>query len=134
MTIKNTYEHAVLIQWKALNLDDERSLLNYAVYYIEAPHKNVTIWDGRNACGNDDWNVEDVNMNTEQIISQPLTRLKPYTQYAFYVKAFTLATEQKGAQSNIEYFTTKPSQPSRMKLPKLVALTPDQIVSDFFFL
>lgn len=37
-----------------------------------------------------------------------LPYLKPYTQYAFYVKTYTIATEQSGAQSQISYFRTKP--------------------------
>lgn len=37
-----------------------------------------------------------------------LTQLKPYTQYAFYVKTYTIATEAFGAQSNIQYFRTLP--------------------------
>lgn len=128
--IEHIYPQAVLISWMPLQLDDDRSLLNYVVYYIAAPDgKNVTLWDGRNACGNDDWNVEDVNtFSSTQKIDQPITKLEPYTRYAFYVKAFTLATEQKGAQSDILYFTTKPAQPAKMRAPKLTALGPDRIV------
>lgn len=37
-----------------------------------------------------------------------LTRLKPFTQYAFYVKTYTIATEKSGAQSPIQYFRTDP--------------------------
>lgn len=59
VTVDNTYPNAVLISWTPLKLNDDRSLLNYVVYYIAAPFKNVTLWDGRNACGNDDWMVED---------------------------------------------------------------------------
>lgn len=88
------------------------------------------MWDGRNACGNDDWNVEDVSsFSASQSISQPITKLEPYTRYAFYVKAFTLATEQKGAQSEIMYFTTKPDRPAKMKVPDLKALDSSRIVS-----
>lgn len=130
VSVDNTYPHAALLSWSPLKLDDDRSLLNYVVYYIAAPYQNVTLWDGRNACGNDDWNVEDVNIpNLPDKISQPITKLESFTQYAFYVKAFTLATEQKGAQSDIAYFKTKPAQPQKMKQPKLQAIGPDQIVS-----
>jgi hypothetical protein len=59
--------------------------------------------------------------------------LEPYTQYAFYVKAYTLATEQKGAQSDINYFTTKPDQPQRVKKLKATPLGPDKIVNIFLF-
>jgi insulin receptor len=37
-----------------------------------------------------------------------LTQLKPFTQYAFYVKTYTLATEGAGAQSKLQYFRTLP--------------------------
>lgn len=90
----------------------------------------VTLWEGRDACGNDGWSVEDVNSfrNNDQI-NQPLTKLEPYTQYAYYVKAYTLATEQKGAQSEIKYFTTKPDQPQRVRKLKATPVGHDKIVS-----
>jgi len=109
-------------------LEDERSLLNYVVFYIAAPHTNVTLWDGRDACGNDGWSVEDVNdFSHSEKISQPLTKLEPYTQYAYYVKAYTLATEKTGAQSEISYFTTKPDMPDLVKKFKAIPLGPDRI-------
>lgn len=37
-----------------------------------------------------------------------LTGLKPYTQYAYYVKTYTMASESNGAQSDINYFRTMP--------------------------
>lgn len=50
----------------------------------------------RDACGNDGWLVDDVNLfdPSDAYISHPLVRLEPYTQYAYYVKAYTLATER----------------------------------------
>lgn len=128
--VVDVFPQAALLSWSPLKLDDDRSLLNYVVFYIAAPHQNVTLWDGRDACGNDGWSVEDVNTfsSTDQI-NQPLTKLEPYTQYAYYVKAYTLATEQKGAQSEIQYFTTKPDQPTRVKKVKGVTRGPDTIVS-----
>lgn len=41
-------------------------------------------------------------------IEHILTQLEPYTQYAFYVKTNTIATEKTGAQSKIKYFRTFP--------------------------
>lgn len=90
--------------------DDLRTLLGYVTYYREAPHRNVTLYDGRDACKGDVWNMVDADVGAyEQIISP----LKPFTQYAFYVKAYTLPLARKGAQSNITYFTTDPSAPSQ---------------------
>lgn len=73
--------------------------------------------------------MEDVTSfsNIDQI-NQPLTKLEPFTQYAYYVKAYTLATEQKGAQSDIKYFTTRPDQPQRVKKLKATPLGHDKIV------
>lgn len=121
--------NAALIQWEAFNHHDPRSLLGYVVYTIEAPN-NVTMYDGRDACGGDGWRVDDVSAvdipdklilpnstksGKEQetnYLTHILTQLKPYTQYAFYVKTYTIATERSGAQSDLHYFTTVPDAPS----------------------
>ncbi|XP_044591590.1 insulin-like receptor isoform X2 [Cotesia glomerata] len=114
---KKTAE-AALIEWKAFEHHDPRSLLGYVVYFIEAPHQNVTMYDSRDACGGDGWRVDDVapessNESSNLIITALLTQLKPYTQYAFYVKTYTIATERSGAQSKVQYFTTLPGEPSQ---------------------
>lgn len=49
-------------------------------------------------------NQEDNNSSVHYLLAQ----LKPYTQYAYYVKTYTVATERFGAQSNISYFRTSP--------------------------
>lgn len=131
VTVKNTYTQAVLLVWDPLPLEDERSLLNYVVFYITAQHRNVTLWDGRDACGNDGWSVEDVNeFSFTDPISQPLTKLEPYTQYAFYVKASTLATVNT-AQSEINYFVTKPDIPDLVKRFRAAPAGHDKIVRNF---
>lgn len=128
VTVEKILPQAALLSWDPLKLEDERSLLNYVVFYIAAPHNNVTLWDGRDACGNDGWSVEDVNdFSHSQKISQPLTKLEPFTQYAYYVKAYTLATERTGAQSEIKYFTTKPDMPDLVRKLKTIPIGPDRI-------
>lgn len=42
-----------LLKWDPYELDDPRSLLGYVLYYTEAPFRNVTLYDGRDACGGD---------------------------------------------------------------------------------
>ncbi|KDR13786.1 hypothetical protein L798_12081, partial [Zootermopsis nevadensis] len=101
--------YAVLIEWEQFEHYDPRTLLGYVVYFIEAPYRNLTLYDGRDACGGDGWHVEDMPVNANIAI---LTHLKPYTQYAFYVKTYTIATERSGAQSPIQYFRTLPASPS----------------------
>jgi Receptor L domain len=45
--------NSVILSWDALEIDDDRTLLGYVVYYIVAPFQNVTMYDGRDACGGD---------------------------------------------------------------------------------
>lgn len=92
-------------------LDDQRSLLGYLVYYRETNGQNVSIYDGRDACFADDWSVIEVQntiqlglQNKTENNTQLITNLKPYTQYAIYVKTYMIAGEKKGAQSDMIYF------------------------------
>jgi hypothetical protein len=82
----------------------------------------MTAYDGLDVCGGNDWRVDDVpntvatyedDSNAPRGVYQILTRLKPNTQYAFYVKTYSLTTASHyGGQSPIQYFTTLPSRPS----------------------
>nr|WML96173.1 insulin receptor [Colaphellus bowringi] len=113
VNVTNITNKSVTLKWNPFHMDDQRKLLAYIIYIKEAPYRNVTLYDGRDACGQDDWRVVDVpNREDEQPINQPLPSLKPYTQYAFYVKTYTIASEKNGSQSEIQYFRTLPSMPS----------------------
>lgn len=83
----------------------------FVFFFVDSENKNVTIFDGVNACSNNEWTVReydivenDNNTHHEHLI----TNLKPFTQYALYIKTYTINTANKGAQSDIKYFTTKP--------------------------
>ncbi|XP_054160500.1 insulin receptor-like [Oppia nitens] len=100
-------------------MDDQRSLLGYLIYYKEAPYKNISIYDGRDACSTNFWKVDDYEAgdNDDQYITHIIPQLKPYTQYALYIKTYTIASETKGAQSAVHYFKTEedtPSQPRKL--------------------
>ncbi|XP_052873099.1 insulin-like receptor [Anopheles cruzii] len=112
-----------IIQWEPFkDLPDMRQLLGYVVYYIEAPHQNVTFYDGRDACNSEGWRVDDVpNWQEKGESSHILTRLQPYTQYAYYVKTYTLSSENMGGQTDITYFTTAPGQPRMVRNLQVVA-------------
>lgn len=43
----------VILSWDPFVLNDHRSLLGYVVHSIEAPYRNVTLYDGRDGCGGD---------------------------------------------------------------------------------
>ena len=57
------------------------------------------------------WRTIDVPIPDENTttLTQLLTDLKPFTQYAYYIKTYTIATEPSGAQSKIKYFKTLPT-------------------------
>lgn len=53
VNITSKSSKAVILNWEPFKMDDPRKLLGYEVYTIEAPYKNVTLYDGRDACGGD---------------------------------------------------------------------------------
>lgn len=130
-----------IIEWEPFVHHDYRSLLGYVVYFIEAPYQNVTVYDGRDACGGDGWRVEDVSAesstsqshnDTQQPLAHILTLLKPYTQYAYYVKTYTIATEESGAQSKVMYFTTLPDAPSPPRALSIWSNSSNELVMSWF--
>lgn len=113
VTITSLNPRGANIQWLPMpETDDQRSRLGYGIYYKQAPFQNVTLFDGRDACGFDGWLNDDRQMNDRSYV---FTHLDPYTQYAFYVKTVQLATVQTGGQSDILYFKTLPDQPEKVQ-------------------
>lgn len=52
-TVQSVSSRAVIIKADAMKYEDTRTLLGYVMHYIVAPFKNVTLYDGRDACGGD---------------------------------------------------------------------------------
>lgn len=52
-----------------------------------------------------DVQIPDTYMNISDM-NRTLTGLNPYTQYALYIKTYTIATVKDGGQSPIQYFRT----------------------------
>lgn len=127
--VSRTHINAVL-QWDKFDVEDDRSLLGYVVYYTEAPDQNVTLYDGRDACGGDGWEIEDVGPNDAV---HPLRGLKPFTQYAYYVKTLLISSERYGAQSDIQYFKTTPGEPEIVNKLTLSSNISSEIVSFSYF-
>lgn len=130
-TVRRVRSLGAIIQLQPMMYDDVRSLLGYVVYYIVAPAQNVTLYDGQNACGGDGWKVEDVqNVSTNSTVVEVfLTHLRPYTQYAYYIKTYTISKERKGGQTNIEYFQTNPDKPEIVRNLVAAAKSSSEIVS-----
>ena len=56
VTVAVKTAHGMVLKWGPefrQSLPDPRQLLGYVISYIEAPHQNVTYYDGRDACGGD---------------------------------------------------------------------------------
>ncbi|XP_042898264.1 insulin-like peptide receptor isoform X1 [Parasteatoda tepidariorum] len=116
VTVRNASPSIVTVKWDSFgkNLIDDRSLLGYVIYYRETLFRNISIFEGRDACGTDAWTVRDVEYveNTNNFIIHNITGLKPFTQYALYIRTYTTASGRQGAQSSIVYFKTLSNTPS----------------------
>lgn len=53
VNITKRFSTGAILAWRQFDHYDPRSLLGYIVYLTEAPYKNVTLYDGRDACGGD---------------------------------------------------------------------------------
>ncbi|XP_071610349.1 insulin-like growth factor 1 receptor isoform X1 [Heliangelus exortis] len=113
-----TLKNRIKLTWERYRPPDYRDLISFTVYYKEAPFKNVTEYDGQDACGSNSWNMVDVDLppNKENNPGILLQGLKPWTQYAIYVKAVTLTMMENrhihGAKSEIVYIRTNAAVPS----------------------
>lgn len=124
---------AAILSCEAMKYNDERVLLGYVLHYIPSTHQNVTQFDGRDACGGDGWQVEDITDFDREADMFPvfMTRLRPFTQYAYFIKTYTIASEPYGGQSEIQYFTTEPDKPSPIRKLTAVANGSSEIVRIF---
>ncbi|XP_054858143.1 insulin-like growth factor 1 receptor [Eublepharis macularius] len=113
-----TMKNRIMLTWELYRPKDYRDLISFTVYYKEAPFKNVTEYDGQDACGSNSWNMVDIDLppGKGENPGVLLQALKPWTQYAIYVKAVTLTMMENynddGAKSDIVYIRTKAAVPS----------------------
>ncbi|XP_041463958.1 insulin-like peptide receptor [Lytechinus variegatus] len=88
---------------------DVREIVGYILSYREAPQRNVTELDGEDACGTSLWEVQYIPPTETSTF---VANLKPWTQYAFMVRTYTIAGAQFSARSNIQYLLTPESKAS----------------------
>lgn len=106
------------IQWDPFYVPKGRgTVLGYTVHYIESAVKNVTLETDNDACRVDKWRVAYVVLSTTEStaparMSHNITHLKPFTQYAYYVKSYVTASATEEGRSSIQYFRTYPDRPS----------------------
>ncbi|XP_058495075.1 insulin receptor b [Solea solea] len=120
-TIK-TVSNMIMLKWQPFWPTDFRDLLGFMVLYKEAPYRNVTEFDGQDACGSNSWAIADIepplrpadNRKSEDP-GHLIRPLKPWTQYAIMVKTQLSASDEHqvhGAKSEIIYVRTNASKPS----------------------
>lgn len=106
---------SVTIQWDPFQVG-RGTLLGYTVHYLETSTKNVTLQTDNDECKIDNWRVAYVVLNSHvedvTTISYNITRLKPFTQYAYYVKTYATASATQEGRSSIQFFRTLPDRPS----------------------
>ncbi|XP_041863346.1 insulin receptor b [Melanotaenia boesemani] len=117
-----TAPNLIMLRWEAFWPLDFRDLLGFMVLYKEAPYKNVTEFDGQDACGSNSWMIADVDpppRPTEGKKAEDprhlIHQLKPWTQYAIMVKTQLSSSDEHqvhGAKSEIIYVRTSASKPS----------------------
>lgn len=105
-----------------MRFEDDRVLIGYQFFYTEDPYKNVSMFGSR-PC-DDIWISNDPSRETDHIF----VNLKPYTQYAFYVKTQTISSEPRNGQSPIVYFRTKPDQPKTVQSLMAFANSSSEII------
>uniref|UniRef100_A0A3B5PRA9 Tyrosine-protein kinase receptor n=1 Tax=Xiphophorus maculatus TaxID=8083 RepID=A0A3B5PRA9_XIPMA len=108
----------IILKWNSFWPSDYRDLLGFMVLYKEAPYKNVTEFDGQDACGSNSWVIADVDPPPRANQEDPgylIRSLKPWTQYAIMVRTQLSASDEHqvhGAKSDIIYVRTNASKPS----------------------
>ncbi|MEE6507863.1 hypothetical protein FKM82_017163 [Ascaphus truei] len=135
--IKTSYDK-VLLKWDAYWPPDFRDLLGFMLHYKEAPYQNVTEFDGQDACGSNSWTVVDVDPpmrssdgKTQSSAGWLLRGLKPWTQYAVFVKTLVSGSDERrtyGAKSEIIYIRTNETIPSVPLDPISVSNSSSQII------
>ncbi|XP_056374073.1 insulin receptor isoform X1 [Hyla sarda] len=129
----------VLIRWEPYWPPDYRDLLGFMFHYKEAPYQNVTEFDGQDACGSNSWTVIDVDPpqrttdgKTPIAPGHLLRNLKPWTQYAVFVKTLVSSSDERGrtygAKSEIIYIRTNESTPSVPLDPFSITNSSSQII------
>ncbi|KAM7396670.1 hypothetical protein PAMP_019694 [Pampus punctatissimus] len=128
-----TTSYTIRLTWERYWPPNNTGLISFVVYYKEAPFQNITEFDGQDGCGSNSWHTVDVDhpkeKNTNPRVS--LQQLKPWTQYAIFVKAITLQVGDKhstDAKSDIIYIRTRPSLPTMPKDPRAYANSSTKLV------
>uniref|UniRef100_A0AAQ4NVP4 Tyrosine-protein kinase receptor n=1 Tax=Gasterosteus aculeatus aculeatus TaxID=481459 RepID=A0AAQ4NVP4_GASAC len=140
-TLIKTSSNMIMLKWEPFWPSDFRDLLGFMVLYKETLYRNVTEFDGQDACGSNSWAIADVDppqRSTEgKKADDPgylIRPLKPWTLYAIMVKTqLSTSDEQQvnGAKSKIIYVRTDASSnlttASKVSIHLLVHSNPPRV-------
>ncbi|XP_077477069.1 insulin-like growth factor 1 receptor [Stigmatopora argus] len=129
----STSSTRIKLTWQRYRPRDYRDLISFIVYYKEAPFQNITEFEGQDGCGSNSWNMVDVELHQDRDTDPGvlLAALKPWTQYAVFVKAITLMVDDKqvpSAKSKVVYIRTSPSAPSMPQDVRVYSNSSTQLV------
>lgn len=118
ITVTEWHADYVNLSWDSYKPPEGQQLLYYLLNYIETENKDITYES--NACGNNTWEIVEVGIPFgNSPVSTSIKNLKPYTEYAAYVKTFTARNKNSlnsfvtpVGQSEIIFFKTKSTIPS----------------------
>ncbi|XP_012284589.1 insulin-like receptor isoform X2 [Orussus abietinus] len=114
ITVKEMGSSFAHLAWDSYEPPEGQRLLGYLLNYIPTENRNISF--EANACGNNTWQIVDVDTTTRPSVSKLITDLEPYTMYGVYVKTFTARNERSFAapvgQSKIIFFRTDSDVPS----------------------
>ncbi|XP_039293585.1 insulin receptor [Nilaparvata lugens] len=92
---------------------DKEMFSRYILYYVKSPFQNIS-YEEPDDCGDYGWKTKDISsdwkLDEPHNITYPITQLEPNTQYAFYVKTYTI--DSFALKSGVQYFRTLPSKPT----------------------
>ncbi|XP_058122427.1 insulin-like peptide receptor [Anopheles ziemanni] len=109
----------VTVYWGKYLGKTQHRLLGYMIYYIRT-NGDKTPYEGRDMCSKFGWRTRFVQLESMVMKGEwymyNLTRLKPYTRYAFYVRTYfnetiNSSTDHVGL-SEVHYFKTAKDRPT----------------------
>lgn len=127
LSVRYKSSNTIQIHIPTLEVHSEHSFLRYVIYYTKDPGKNISKFDDLDQCSDYGWMSKDISINTREHPSLlvNLTNLEPYTQYSFYVTAFTV--DKIVATSEIQTDRTDASKPSELLSVNVIAKSSSEI-------
>ncbi|XP_042888474.1 insulin-like peptide receptor [Penaeus japonicus] len=88
------------------------------VYYVnyKKAEKNISLYESDGPCSDQGWSTMEIGPGNGTSDHRKkdliIVNLEPFTRYGVYVKAYSLASSGKGAQSDVLYAVTRPYHPT----------------------